>query len=95
MWKAEERRSAQCYIVESDDGITVDTQKMCDAIDERTVVVPISHVLFSSAYTQDAKSICQKAKSVGAHVILLLPVDRNDSRRRRGSRRFIRMRWIL
>lgn len=81
VWKAEERRSAQCYIVESDDGITVDTQKMCDAIDERTVVVPISHVLFSSAYIQDAKSI-QKAKSVGAHVILdcyqstgTIPVD--------------------
>jgi kynureninase len=82
VWKAEERRGAKVHIVESDDRITVDTQKMIDAIDERTVAVPISHVIYRSAYIQDIKAICDKARSVGAHVILdcyqslgTLPVD--------------------
>jgi kynureninase len=82
VWKSEERRGAVCEIVESDDGITVDTEKMIAAIDERTVAVPISHVLFKSAYIQDAKAICAKANEVGAHVILdcyqslgTLPID--------------------
>ena len=82
VWKAEERRGAVCEIVESDDGITVDTEKMLAAIDERTVCVPISHVIFKSAYIQDARAICAKANEVGAHVILdcyqslgTIPVD--------------------
>lgn len=82
VWKAEERRGARVHIVESADGVTIDTQAMCDAIDEHTVAVPISHVIFKSAYIQDAKAICQKAAQVGAHVILdcyqslgTIPVD--------------------
>lgn len=82
IWQAEQRRGATVHIVESHDGIGVDTEAMCEAIDEHTVAVPISHVIFSSAYLQDAKKICQKARSVGAHVILdcyqsvgIIPVD--------------------
>ncbi len=82
VWKAEERRGAVCEIVPSKDGITIDTESLLAAIDERTVAVPVSHVIFSSAYIQDAKAICQKAASVGAHVILdcyqsvgTIPVD--------------------
>lgn len=82
VWKAEERRGAVVELVPSKDGITIDTDAMCDAIDEHTVAVPISHVIFSSAYIQDAKKICKKANSVGAHVILdcyqsvgTIPVD--------------------
>jgi kynureninase len=82
VWKAEERRGAKVHIVESNDGITVDTQAVIDAIDEHTVAVPISHVIFKSAYIQDAKAIARKAASVGAHVILdcyqslgIIPVD--------------------
>jgi kynureninase len=56
VWQAEERRGAQCVLVPSADGMTM--------------LVPMSHVIFSSAYIQDAKKICAKAKSVGAHVIL-------------------------
>ncbi len=54
----------------SDDGITIDTQRMIDAIDEQTLLVPISHVLFRSAYIQDVKPIIDKAHSVGALVVL-------------------------
>jgi kynureninase len=82
VWQAETRLGAQCVIVPSKDGITIDADAMCEAIDEHTVAVPMSHVIFSSAYIQDAKKICAKAKSVGAHIILdcyqsvgIIPLD--------------------
>lgn len=70
VWHAEQRRGAQCVLVPSQDKITIDADAMCAAIDEHTLVVPISHVVFSSAYIQDAKKIIARAKEVGAHVIL-------------------------
>lgn len=70
VWQEEQRRGAECVVVPSADGTTIDVDALCDAIDERTLVVPISHVLFGSAFIQDAKKICAKAKAVGAHVIL-------------------------
>ena len=70
VWQAEKRRGADCVLVPSKDGTTIDTDAMCAAIDEQTLVVPISHVVFSSAYIQDVKKICDRARSVGAHVIL-------------------------
>jgi len=73
---------AELRLVPSDDNITVDTQRMVDAIDEDTFLVPMSHVLFRSAYVQDAKAIIEKAHAVGALVVLdayqsvgILPVD--------------------
>ncbi len=56
--------------VPSDDGITIDTERMLEAIDEQTLLVPVSHVLFRSAYIQDAKAIIEKAHAVGALVVL-------------------------
>ncbi len=73
---------AELMLVESDEGVTVELQRMLDAIDERTLLVSISHVLFKSAFVQDAKAIIEKAHRVGAHTILdayqsvgILPVD--------------------
>jgi len=56
--------------VRSDDGITLPTERMLAAIDEETLLVPISHVLFKSAYLQDARAITQRAHEVGAMVVL-------------------------
>ena len=56
--------------VKSDDGITVPLERMLDAIDETTLLVPFSHVLFKSAFLQDAKAITERAHEVGAMVIL-------------------------
>jgi kynureninase len=61
---------AQIVEVPSDDGVTIDTQRMVDAIDEETLLVPISHVIFKSAYLQDVKAIVEKAHKVGALVVL-------------------------
>jgi kynureninase len=56
--------------VESDDGITVPLERMLAAIDEETLLVPISHVLFKSAFLQDARAIVERAHEVGARVVL-------------------------
>ena len=57
-------------------------ESLVDAIDERTLLVPISHVLFKSAEIQDAGAIAARAREVGAHVVLdayqsagIVPVD--------------------
>jgi kynureninase len=72
----------ELHLIKSEDGITVDVQKIVDAIDERTLLAPISHVLFRSAYILDVKPIIEKAHAVGAVVILdgyhatgIIPVD--------------------
>src|SRR5436190_8793796 len=62
--------SLRIETVKSDDGITIDTERMLAAIDEETLLVPISHVLFKSAYLQDAKAITERAHEVGALVVL-------------------------
>src|SRR5690606_18064411 len=54
----------------SKDGITIDADAICAEIDRSTIVVPLQHVVFSSAYIQDVKKIVARAKEVGAHVIL-------------------------
>jgi kynureninase len=56
--------------VKSDDGITVPLERMLAAIDETTLLVPFSHVLFKSAFLQDAKAIIKRAHEVGAMVVL-------------------------
>jgi kynureninase len=56
--------------VKSDDGITVPLERLLAAIDEETLLVPISHVLFKSAFLQDAQAITRRAHEVGAMVVL-------------------------
>ncbi|HKP73501.1 MAG TPA: aminotransferase class V-fold PLP-dependent enzyme [Pyrinomonadaceae bacterium] len=56
--------------VASDDRMTVSLERMLAAIDEETLLVPISHVLFKSAFLQDARAITERAHEVGALVVL-------------------------
>src|SRR5215213_521540 len=44
--------------------------ELLDAIDERTLLVPVQHVLFKSAEIQDVEAIVERAHAVGAHVVL-------------------------
>ena len=61
----------EIQMIESEDGgITVPVERLLEAIDERTLLVPISHVLFRSAYILDVQAIIEKAHAVGATVIL-------------------------
>lgn len=69
-WEAQRAYGARVHTVKTDDGITVPIERLLDAIDETTLLVPVSHVIFRSAYIQDAKAIVEKAHRVGAHVVL-------------------------
>ncbi len=68
-WNAQRARGAHVEMVPTD-GIHVPLDRMISAIDERTLLVPISHVIFRSAYIQDAKAIIERAHQVGALVVL-------------------------
>jgi kynureninase len=67
---AQRARGAQVDVVKSEDGIHVPLEKLLAAIDERTLLVPISLVLFRSATILDAPALIERAHRVGAHVIL-------------------------
>jgi kynureninase len=69
-WEAQRSRGARVQMVPTDDGIHVPTERLLDAIDEETLLVPVSHVIFRSSYINDVRAICEKAHRVGAHVIL-------------------------
>ena len=77
-----ERFGARVVVVESDDGLTIDPDRLLAAIDERTRLVAVSHVLFRSAYLMDADAICRRAHEMGAlvsidsfHAVGNVPVD--------------------
>ena len=70
-WEAQQRaRGARVHMVPNDDTIHVNTERLLDAIDEETLIVPISHVIFRSAFIQDVEAIVEKAHRVGAYVLL-------------------------
>jgi kynureninase len=64
------RYGAQVEYVRSPDAMRTDLQALLEAIDQRTVLVPLSYVLFKSAYIQQAAAVIDKAHRVGARVIL-------------------------
>jgi kynureninase len=67
----EQRRlGARVELVASSDPVRIDLDKFLAAIDETTLLVPISQVLFRSSYIVDARAIIERAHRVGAHVVL-------------------------
>ncbi|HEY5489991.1 MAG TPA: aminotransferase class V-fold PLP-dependent enzyme [Gemmatimonadaceae bacterium] len=76
------RLGARVVVVPGEDGVTVDVDRLCATIDERTRLVAISHVLFRSASILDVQRICAHAHAVGAvvsldayHAVGVIPVD--------------------
>lgn len=69
VWEAQRRRGAEVVVVESRDGVGVETEDLLAAIDERTLLVPISHVLFQTGYQQDLAAVIARAHEVGALVV--------------------------
>ena len=76
------RLGANVTIVPSDDGISVDTGRIIEAIDEKTAFVNLSHVLFKSAYIHDIAAIAEQARRMEAITIIdgyqavgTIPVD--------------------
>ncbi len=76
------RFGAEVVVILSEDGISIDEDRLLAAVDDRTALVSISHVLFRSAYIMDAARIVRHAHTVGAlvsldafHSVGVMPVD--------------------
>jgi kynureninase len=63
LYQAQHRRGAEVEIV-------ADVAGVLDAIDERTLLVPLSHVLFKTGEIQDVEAIVRHAHEAGALVVL-------------------------
>jgi len=82
-WSQIGRLGGEAVVIPADpDGLDFDLQRMVDAIDERTLLVECSHVLFRTATVVDVAALVEKAHAVGALVAVdgyqaagTLPVD--------------------
>jgi kynureninase len=63
LYQAQRERGAEIVVCPDEEAIV-------DAIDERTLLVPISHVIFKTGRIQDVEPIISRAHEVGAHVVL-------------------------
>ena len=70
VWAAQEQVGAEIELVHSDDGITVATDEIVDAIDDTTALVAMSHVSFRSSAAVDVAPIVERAHHYGARVLL-------------------------
>ena len=66
VWERYRELGAELVLVPSDDGITVPLERMLEAIDEHTAIVPVSHGIYVSGALQDIGAICRRAREVGA-----------------------------
>jgi kynureninase len=66
----EAQEGIEVVAVPCPDGMTVPLDALLEAIDEHTLLVPISHVVFKSAFLQDVAAVIAKAHQHGALVLL-------------------------
>jgi len=64
------RCGAEIVYVASDDPVRAPVDRLVDAIDDRTALVPLSLVLFRSSSLQDVRPVVERAHRVGAMVVL-------------------------
>jgi kynureninase len=69
-YNEQRRLGARIETVASADPVRIDLEKLLAAIDETTLLVPISQVLFRSSYIVNARAIVERAHRLGAHVVL-------------------------
>lgn len=78
-----QRLGAEIVMVPHDSsGLGFDLDRLLEAIDERTQIVPLAHVLFESSYMIDVEAISKRCREVGATLVLdvfqsagIVPVD--------------------
>jgi kynureninase len=63
LYQAQADRGAEIVVCPDDAAVV-------EAIDERTLLVPVTHVLFKTAEIQDIEAIVRRAHEVGAYVVL-------------------------
>jgi kynureninase len=84
LYRATETLGAKVEVVPSRD-FAVDTERLLEAIDERTALVAVTHVAFRSSALLDAAAVAARAHEVGALVLLdtyqsagTVPIDVNE-----------------
>jgi len=82
LFRAQEANGFEVTVVPGAADFAIDTGRLLEAIDERTALVAISHVLFRTSYIVDAAAIIRRAHEVGAAIVLdcyqsagIIPVD--------------------
>ena len=70
LYRAQQAAGFELHLVPAEDDLTIHTDRMIEAIDDRTAFVAFSHVLFRTSYIMDAAAIVARAHEVGAAVIL-------------------------
>jgi len=68
--RAQEALGFELVLVPAEPDLSVDVQRVVEAIDEHTALVAVSHVLFRSAFVLDPAPIVERAHAVGARVVL-------------------------
>jgi kynureninase len=69
-WQGQSRIGAEVHYVPTDTQLRAPLEPLLEAIDKRTLIVPISHVLFRSSELVDVRTVVARAHEVGAHVLL-------------------------
>jgi kynureninase len=69
-WEAQRALGAEIVEVANDDGLTIPLDRLLAAIDERTALVCVSHVVFRSSALLDVAAVLERAHAVGALVLL-------------------------
>lgn len=82
LFGAQRESGFELSVVPSENDLSVSTERMLDAIDDRTAVVAFSHVLFRTSHITRAAAIAERARTAGARVILdtyqsagIIPLD--------------------
>lgn len=82
LYRAHEALGFEVALVPCEPDLTTSLERLLRAIDESTLLVALSHVLFRSSYIMDVLPIVKRAHAVGARVVLdtyqsagIIPVD--------------------
>jgi kynureninase len=80
--EAQRKRGADVQVIRSSDGLKVPVNQLLEAIDERTLIVPLSCVFFKTSERIDIERVIRKAHDSGALVLVdayqatgVVPVD--------------------
>ena len=66
LYREQERLGFELDVVPAETDLTVELERVLEAIDDRTAVVALSHVLFRTSYIMDVAPVVERARQVGA-----------------------------